>query len=268
MFCSNCGKKIDDNAKFCDGCGAQQGAVNNANSASKQQAPNFQSNVNYQPSSESQSKKAPKKKTNIIITAAVVLCAFIIGKFIIAPSMLSDNGSGNTVSSTSGQNQTDTDNNDITYGSSTTTTNSAYDDILTKAYIVHFQPFFNMDTASFVVEEENGVICCYDFGYEGDIVKQYVETMYVPLSKVDDSKKAQLESVFRSQFATLEALDCCEVDYKMSTNYFTVTVTYTAVDKVENYSALYEVGLNDTNNCISMSATENSLLAKGAVKKQ
>ena len=28
MYCQNCGKKLNDDAKFCDGCGAKAGATN------------------------------------------------------------------------------------------------------------------------------------------------------------------------------------------------------------------------------------------------
>lgn len=294
MFCSNCGKQLDENAKFCDGCGAQQGVGNDINSASNQQAPNPQQNVNanYQAApaaSNPKAKKAPKTK-NIIITVAVALCAFIIGKFIIAPSMTSDSGYGstagnsgsvvsnsgstvsstdNTVSSTSSQTQTDIGNNNSTYSSSTVTTSSKYDEILSQAYIVHFPNIFGVgiSTASFVQEIENGMIACYDYGYEGDVVKQWVETLYVPLANIDDSKESQLESAFEAQFASIEALDCCTVSYKMGTSYFTVTVTYNDLDKAENYSELYEAGINSANAKISMSVTESELIAQGAVKK-
>lgn len=282
MFCSNCGKQLGENARFCDGCGAQQGVVNNdANSASNQQTPDPQPNVNYQAAPVAagpQAKKTPKKK-NIIITAAVVLCAFIIGKFVIAPSMLSDSGSGstggnlgnivsnteNTVGSTDSQTQTDTSSS--TYSSSTVTTGSAYDDILTQAYIVHFQPFFNMETASFVYEQDDGTICCADYGYKDDVVKQWIETMYLPVSECTDAQKTELENTMKTQFATVDALNCCTVTYKMSTNYFTITCTYSDVDKSENYSELYNANILQTNTFVSMSATEQGLLNQGFIKK-
>lgn len=292
MFCSNCGKQLDENAKFCDGCGAQQGVGNDINSASNQQAPNPQQNVNanYQAApaaSNPKAKKAPKTK-NIIITVAVALCAFIIGKFIIAPSMTSDSGYGsadgnsgsvvsnsgstvsstdNTVSSTSSQTQTDIGNNNSTYSSSTVTTGSTYDDILTNAYIVHFQPFFNMDCMSFVQKHDDGRIVCSDYGYEGDIVQQWVETSYVPVSNYDASQKATIESTIKGECAKFEALNCCTLKYQMGTNYFTVTITLSNVDKAENYSELYQAGILAIKDVISMSKTESNLIAQGAVKK-
>lgn len=285
MFCSNCGKQLDENAKFCDGCGAQQGAGNDINSASNQQAPNPQQNVNanYQnapAAPNSKAKKAPKTK-NIIITVAVALCAFIIGKFIIAPSMISDSGSGsasgnsgstvsstdNTVSSAGSQTQSSISSNNSTYSSSAGTTSSDYDEILSQAYIVHFQPFFNMETASFVSKLDDGRIVCTDYGYEGDRVVQWVETLYIPVANYTDSQKTEVENTARNDCAKFEALSCCKATYKMSTNYLTITVEYNDVDKAENYSQLYNAGFLNTNTYISMSATESNLIAQGAVKK-
>lgn len=70
----------------------------------------------------------------------------------------------------------------------------------------------------------------------------------------------------KTQFATVDALNCCTVTYKMSTNYFTITCTYSDVDKAENYSELYNAQILQTNTFISMSATETSLLSQGFVK--
>ncbi len=264
MFCSNCGKQLDENAKFCDGCGAQQGAGNDINSASNQQAPNSNPNVNanYQTSHTEptpQAKKVSKKTTNIIIAAAIVLVAFLIGKFAIAPSMSSGGGENTGGQSTSNTNST--------YSSSNAISNSAYDDILTEAYIVHFQPMFNMDSASFVSKLSDGSIVCADYGYEGDQIIQWVETLYIPVTNYTDSQKTEAENNVRNNYAKLEALSCCNVKYKMGTNYLTVTVEFSDVDKAENYSALYQVGILTTNGPISMSATESGLIAQGAVKK-
>ena len=38
-FCSSCGKSLDDNAQFCDGCGATQGAAPNNATQAPGQAP-------------------------------------------------------------------------------------------------------------------------------------------------------------------------------------------------------------------------------------
>ena len=260
MFCSNCGKQIPDNTKFCNHCGAQQQIVGNTESAPKTTVnqPEIADTPTQQP------KKAPKKKANIFIVLAVVLCAFIIGKFVIAPSMVSDSGNNGDTGNQGTQSQQTTNNNS---GSSVDSANPDYDAIFDDTYIVHFQTFFNMEMKNFALKQDDGIICCADYGYEDDTVKQWVETMYIPVSEYTDAQKTELENTMKTQFATVEALNCCAVTYKMSTNYFTITCTYSDVDQASNYAELYSAGILQTNTFISMSATETTLLGQGFVKK-
>ncbi len=257
MFCSNCGKQIADESKFCDGCGAKQGADNSVNSDPNETVDSTQ-NAPITPNSQVQ--KSPKKKANVFIVLAVVLVAFLIGKFAIAPSMVSDGGSG---SSSGSQTQTTNKNS----GSSVDSANPAYDAIFDDTYIVHFQTFFNMEMENFAMKKDDGIIACADYGYKDDVVKQWVETVYIPVSEYTDAQKAEVETTFKAQFASIDALNCCTVTYKMSTNYFTITCTYSNVDQASNYAELYSAGILQTNTFISMSATETTLLGQGFVKK-
>ena len=251
MFCSNCGNQLPDGTKFCNNCGAQLSA-----SESPTAAPNA-----VQKSPE----KAAKKKPNIIVILAVVLCAFILGKFVIAPSMSSDSDKETkpNVPATQTQQQAPAGND----GGSANTTNSAYDAVFEDTYIVHFQAFFNMEMASFASKQDNGIICCSDYGYKDDVVKQWVETMYIPVSGLTEAEKTKAENDLKTQFAALDALACCTVNYKMGTNYLTVTFTYADMDQAANYGELYKAGILQTNTFISMSATESTLLGQGFVKK-
>lgn len=258
MFCSNCGKQIPDNTKFCNYCGAQQQIVENAEPAPKTTV--VQPEIAEAPTQQNQ--KAPKKKATIFIILAVVLGAFIIGKFAIAPSMVSDSDKNTGNQGTQSQ-QTSSNNNSFTADAD----NPAYEAIFDDTYIVHFQTFFNMETKNFAMKKNDGMICCADYGYKDDVVKQWVETVYIPVFEYTDAQKAEVENAFKVQFASIDALNCCTVTYKMSTNYFTITCTYSNVDQARNYAELYNAGISQANAFISMSATESSLLSQGFVKK-
>lgn len=260
MFCSNCGKQIPDNTKFCNHCGAQQQIVEGADSAPKT-TENQKKIADIQPQ---ESKKIPKKKTNIFIGLAVVLCAFILGKFVIAPSMVSDSGKENDTGNQGSQSQPTTENNS---GSSVGSENSAYDAIFDDTYIVHFQTFFNMGTENFAMKEDDGTIYCMDYGYKDDVIKQVVETVYIPISEYTDTQKAEIETTMKTRYASVDALNCCVVTYKMSTNYYTITCTYSDMDQPSNYSEMYNAGFLSKNTFFSMSETETSLLGQGFIKK-
>ena len=252
MFCSNCRNQLPDGAKFCNNCGAQQPSANTV--------PTQQASANAVPTPAAATKKpeaSAKKKPNILLILAVALCAFLVGKFIIAPSMVSDSGNQSSQSQQAGSNN----------GSAVQADNPAYDAIFDDTYIVHFQMFLGMETNSFAMKQADGMIACADYGYKNDVVKEWVETVYVPVSGLSDAEKVSLESSMRTQFASLDALSCCTVKYNMSLNYLTVTCTYTNVDQAANYGELYKAGILQANTHISMSATETALLSQGFIKK-
>ena len=105
-------------------------------------------------------------------------------------------------------------------------------------------------------------------GYKLEMPKNKFDIMSLKIVGFNtDAQKAELESTMKTQFAAVEALNCCTVTYKMGTNHLTITCTYADVDQAENYTELYNAGLLQTNTFISMSATEESLLNQGFVKK-
>lgn len=274
MFCPNCGKQIPENTKFCSHCGAQQLSVSSADPATS--TPGTQPNVAETP--KQQPKTAPKKSVNIVVTLLVVLCAFLLGRFVIAPSLLS--GEEPNPSNESSQPQQSSQSSQPTQPSQSSqptqptvtdptvnTPISSYQAVFDGTYIIHFQSFFNMETASYASKQDNGIIACADYGYEDDVVKNWVETLYIPVSEFTDTEKAELESAMKSLYAPFEEIACCTVNYSMGANYYTVTFKYSNVDQAENYGALYDANILTANTHISMTATENQLLADGFVKK-
>lgn len=250
MYCNHCGAPQPDGSKFCSNCGEKLAA----DQAAAKQQPQSKSAPNTQ-----QAAKTEKKKGKLPVwgIALIALAAFLLGQFVIAPAMSPNSDAGDHSGSQSTQSQ----------NGGNTDANPAYEAIFNDTYIVHFQTFFNMEMESFALKQEDGIICCADYGYEDDVVKQWVETMYIPVSEYTDTQKTELENTMKTQFATVEALNCCSVTYKMSTNYFTITCTYSDVDKAENYGDLYNAQILQTNTFISMSATEETLVNQGFVKK-
>ena len=260
MFCSHCGSQLPDNTKFCSNCGAPVLATNNP-APQPQQPVNQQprQTVNQSPNQQPQQpQQTPKKKSNFFLILIIALGAFLLGKFVLAPAMTSDPTPGDQRETTR-----QTEDNSVQLP----VANPAYDDVFEDTYIIHFQPFFGVDTASFAMKMEDGTICCADYGYDGDMVKQWVETVYLPVSDYSDEQKAQVESAMQAEFAAMDALSCCSVTYHMGASYFTITCSYTDVDQAANCTELYNAGVLDTDTFISMEATETSLLSQGFVKK-
>lgn len=257
MYCNHCGAPQPDGSKFCSNCGGKLAA----DQAAAKQQPQSKSAPNTQKAAKTEKKKG---KLPVWGIALIALAAFVLGKFVIAPSMVSD---PDTDDYSGGQSISSQQSGSFDSDAGNTAANPAYEAIFEDAYIVHFQTFFNMDMENFALTTEDGIICCADYGYKDDVVKKWVETMYIPVSEYTDSQKMELENTMKSQFATVDALACCTVTYKMGENYFTITCTYADVDQPENYGELYTAGALSTNTFISMSATEDTLVSQGFVKK-
>jgi len=257
MYCNHCGAQQPDGSKFCSCCGGKLAWEQSA------AQPEFKSHPAQKTQQEPKTEKK-KGKRPVWGILLIALAAFLIGKFAIAPSMGSDSDNDNHSGSQNAQSQQGAS---FDSNAGNTAANPAYEAIFNDAYIVHFQTFFNMEMESFALKQEDGIICCADYGYKDDVVKQWVETIYIPVSEYSDSQKVELESIMKSEFAAVEALSCCTVTYKMSTNYFTITCTYSDVDQAEKYGELYNAGVLQVNTFISMSATEDTLVSQGFVKK-
>ena len=276
MFCPNCGKQIPENTKFCSHCGAQQTASNNINSAPSQQNPTiqppqpqqqFQSQQQFQPQQAQNPPKSKKTGVAVIASVAVVVAAFVLGKFVIAPGMVSDPGKDkDSIGSSSSYSQqgANTDDADNTKGD---TTNSAYEAIFEGTFIVHHPMFFNMETASFAMKDADGTIYCVDYGYKDDIVLERVTTTYIPISGYTDAQKSELERKAKADNSSYEALNCCTIKYNMSANYFSITTTFSDLDNTDARNELVTAGIMPNNNPISMSLSEQEVIADGGVKK-
>lgn len=93
MFCNKCGNELKEGAKFCSKCGAainledanNSNAVLNENSESSKNVTSSQANTSNQSQNEdSQQLQKPKSKTKFyILTAIVLVMAFLIGFFIV-----------------------------------------------------------------------------------------------------------------------------------------------------------------------------------------
>lgn len=302
MYCSNCGKQIPDNNNFCNYCGFRQPKItstppassnpydaytppvytapenseyrSSANSVNRQEAASQQKPVS-QPKPAGQQKpvnqtvkaakkvpekKAPKDKKKILISLAIVLCAYLIGKFVIAPAMLSDP----KVTTTTNPFDISAD-----LSSAVTVVNPDYQAILNEAFIVHVPPFFSMmDTTSLIMKTEDGVICCADYGHDGDIIKLWVETMYVPLNDYTEEQKTAVQNSMKEEFASIEALSFCTVEYKMLNNSLKIICTYNNADDPATLKEMYNAGITTVNDgVLSMNMTEDTLISQGFIKK-
>jgi len=270
MFCSNCGNQIPDNTPFCNYCGAQQQTVQSAQyNPQPTPQPVPQPTPQYNPQPPVQKKKKSNGALIVIIVVLVLVIAFLIGKFIIAPYFLSDPEPETEYTTEVPVPEIDeyiTE--EIVEDPEEEPSVSPYDAVFEGTSIVHYKQFFGLETKNYACIDSNGNISCYDYGCEDDVIKEWVETIYMPVSSYSDSEKEALESEIKSNMEYyIEALPFMTVSYNMGENFFKLSCTYKDLDNPENCTALYNVGLLTKNTFASMSVTEKDLLAQGYVKK-
>ena len=256
MFCSKCGKEIPENTNFCSHCGAQQGDTVSEKSSEK----------------KNEKKKNPK---TVILSLVVVLAVYLLGRFAIAPAMLSDKddtnaGSGNSSGVSVDSDFTKEDEGDVVSDNNSSADNSAYTDIFMSRNIVDMSSIFTtMDTVAFANVSDEGTVEKLEYAYENDAIKEFVNVVYYPVSEMTEDQKLALDNSMKANFASMEEADFCTVSYNMGNNYYSVTLHFTDLDKTENIQKLHSFGMltGEGVNKISMSETESNLLSGGYVKK-
>lgn len=248
MFCSECGTRLPDNAQFCSGCGA---------STTSAAAPVGQ-NTNASATQQNAAAKKPrKKKANFLVIGIVLLVFYLIGKGV-GNSMADSFVSSGETGTAAGQNSTN---------QSTSSSSAAYDKVFSDRSIV-FVPeiFFGLDYDAYVHVDDEGIVTHMQYGSKDDIVTEYAITVYYPAEIVD--MQAQDEYI-RSLYGNT-GLPFVSLSTNMGHIFYSYTLSISNLNDLANLQMVEEAGLirmEEDNALWSMSATEESLLAQGYIKK-
>lgn len=287
MFCSNCGKQIPDNTKFCSYCGAQQAAGNNMNSAPNQQRYTSGATGNQQPvytANQPQRKPPKKKKNNILVVFLVVLVMSGVGTMVgksMAKSYEDDSKSDGIVL----DNNLDTkktelppaqENTPVEESTAETEENPEYTKIFADRFIVQMPAMFmTKERASFAKVTEEGMVESMQIGSSDDVITDMIETIYIDVSTMSDSDKEAMDATLSGKYAEFENMDFLTISTNMGTSYYSFSCKMTNLDEKENLTAAIEAGLisvttpgsTDAVDYLSMKSTESALLSGGYIKK-
>lgn len=149
--------------------------------------------------------------------------------------------------------------------------NPAYEEIFTSRSIVEMPPFFMMmESAAFATVSSDGMIEKLEYGYQDDVVKEMINTLYYPISDMTEEQKTQLDAAVKETLADYTSLSFCNDTYDMGNLYYIVKLQFTDLGSGANVQKLQELGLvtgDDNSGLISMTETESSLLASGFIKR-
>ena len=307
MFCNNCGKELENGAKFCNNCGAQQQISNTvepqpafqestatpvsqpvesaqstvpyAQPANNQQnSPQYSNSVPYNPNANLVPPvKAKKSSTGCIIgiiIAAVVGVIIIAGIIIVAlisyntvKGDTDETAIGITFETEAMEEDFDVDI-DININDSP---NPEYTEIFSSNNIVDSPTaFIGLDVRTFASVDDEGIIEKMEFAHDGDVIKELVDTIYYPVSDYSDTVVDSIDKAMKEAFSNADKLDCCTVEYKITDDYYITTIHSTELNNVANLASLSaeEVLTYDGFAAfLSMEQTANNLISQGYVEK-
>ena len=291
MFCKNCGSEIDNNAKFCNNCGAPQEVApvaapvyekpvqpapqptvptyeapaqpTAAPVAPQQTPPQYNSSVPYNPNGNLhppvQTKKSSKGCIVAILIVVALFALIIVGSIIFAVVGFSDS----------------TTSDDSSYSSDisaiTDTPNAEYTAIFTDNNIIEAPAvFIGLDSRAFAIIDDDGMIEKMEFGYDGDKIKELVNTIYYPIGDYTDDVITVLDETFRETFAPAEELDCCTVTYEQTADYYIITVHSIDLNNISNLTKLSDAGVITYDGFaayLSIDVTADNLTSQGYVER-
>lgn len=217
MYCTQCGKYLEDGTRFCSNCGAPVGNVQQSDpyqqfqQAQPQQVQPQQAQpqqVQPQQTQPQQIQPQPqskeKKKTPIWVSIIVIIAAFVIGKYVLAPILVGG------VSSSKDKSQNDTlndssyssDYSDYADDSSSNEHNPDFDAVFSDNGILHEHD----GDAAFVKESYangNHMIECLEIFYSDDKIWAVYDTVYFDLRGMSDEERDQMDTAIRSTFDAL-----------------------------------------------------------------
>ena len=313
MFCNNCGKELENGAKFCANCGAPQ-QISNVT----EPQPQAQESVTAPVSPVAETQSVVPEYTQPVVTAAPmqetpsavpqytapasanpnpnlqppvmakksssgcivgIVIAAILGVIIIAGIITLaligfnaskdtvDDGTSITFSDSFSDNDTDTE----VATEKDDTPNPEYLAIFSENNIIDSPTLFiGLDVRTFASVDEDGMIEKMEFAYDGDVIKELVDTIYYPISEYSKEVVDVIDESMRESFASADALDYCTIEYKITDDYYITTIHSTQLDNVANLATLSAeevLSYNGFAAFLSMEETANNLAAQGYIEK-
>ena len=124
------------------------------------------------------------------------------------------------------------------------------------------------NTVSYAMVDEDGFVYCQDYAYNGDTIKEWKITDYIPVHGFDDELMAQMEEACESDLEAYQGYDCVKANYSQEGDYIVFVVNFTDVDNENTLKVLKELEFVDSyDGYLSMEECEKVDLSDGYVKK-
>lgn len=278
MICHHCGRELADNVMFCPNCGTQQRRPEPQQTVQQDpvqpEQPAWQDPAQqpawamptqpYQTAQQMPGLEKKKSKAPLIITICVVAVAAIFAAlwFGLRPMLQGDSLTEELGEYVEDQME------GITTGDMDASAD--YAAIFESYGIVDVDaPMPGMETASYVLDDSDGIVKI-QFGYNSDVIQEWIETDYYDISYLGEDEIGLLESQMEDLLDAYRALDFCTVETEVMGDYYVIRVHFRDLQKVENVNKMAEFDLVDSGSgqLLSFNLSEEELINNnGYVKK-
>ncbi len=279
MFCSNCGKEVSANAKFCDNCGAPVAQPTPPATPAQPVVPTqpaqpvapaqpvvqptqpvvpAQSAVQYtQPGSKK------KKGKGGLIVLFIVLGLFVIGFIVNIVQTVKENNTPSDYSYNYDLALEDEDKAPVE--------NPEYMEVFTSRNIIDTPALFMTEETSAVVNvDDEGMIEKIEFGHEDDIILEMCDTIYYPISGFSDAQIEAIDEAMRDTMSKADELSFCTVSYTTTDDYYIVTINSKDLDNALNLQSLSDAGVlgyDGFATSLSLKETVKNFIDQGYITK-
>ena len=282
MFCSNCGKEITAEGKFCNNCGAplaQPEAPKEATAPQPVAEPVVQPAqpvVPAQPAVQPTQPVVPaqpvvqytqpggKKKGKGGLIVLFIVLGLLVVSFIV-----------NTVQKI----QEDNTPSDYSYNydlaledeDKAPVENPDYLEVFTSRNIIDTPALFMTEETSAIVSvDDEGMIEKIEFGHEDDTILEMCDTIYYPISEFTDAQVEAIDEAMRDTMSKADELDFCTVSYTTTDDYYIVTINSKDLDNALNLQSLSDAGVlgyDGFATSLSLNETVKNFIDQGYISK-
>lgn len=254
MICKHCGTQNPDTTRICKQCGMPL-EENTAQNPVKQEE------------TKNKTSKNVMKKKSLLLIIGIPLLAYVIGQA--AGKKLGENMSGGSNSSTPVETSVEDD--------TQKEDNPEYTKIFTERNI--FKPMnftLGLSSASFakveVSEEGLETIDCFDIAYDAatGAISNFTESWYIDVSSCTQEELESMDTAIQEEYQAYQG-ENFTATFDTSGSYYLARLEYKNLDDEDVVKNLEDQGLITTTGTgtggLGITATENSLLSQGYVKK-
>ncbi|MBR5271931.1 MAG: DUF1307 domain-containing protein [Clostridia bacterium] len=152
-----------------------------------------------------------------------------------------------------------------------TTTQPGFDDIFENGDTDYTPPTFTaQETASYAIVLADGTIEVLEYGYEGDLIKEMRQTIYLYVADLTETQKQEMADSMVAAFEEISKLSYVTVATGSDDEYFIMSIECINLDNPTNIKTLMDLHFiqQSQDTSLSMEATDAALISNGYSKQK